>query len=102
MTLSVTPLTLAVGAEIAGVDLAQIGDAEFVQVERAWHRYGALLFRGQQLTDNDVLTFSHILRGLECDGRKRSTPGALGAGEVVWHTQIKGAHAPQAYLAAAD
>jgi alpha-ketoglutarate-dependent taurine dioxygenase len=51
-------LTPAVGAEVTGVDLAGIDDAEFVHVERARHQYGALLFRGQQPTDDEFLTFS--------------------------------------------
>ena len=48
MAMTVTPLTPAVGAEVSGVDLAALSDAEFLQIERAWHRYSALLFRGQQ------------------------------------------------------
>ena len=58
MALSVSPLTPAVGAEISGVDLAALGEAEFAQIERAWHRHSALLFRGQQLGDDDLLSFS--------------------------------------------
>jgi len=111
MTLSVGFLTPAVGAEVTGVDLAEIGDAEFVLVERAWHRYGALLFRGQQLTDDDLLTFSRRFGELDpppVQEHGRLSPpgypdiyvvsnvmdekgqplGALGAGEAVWHTDM--------------
>ena len=111
MTLSVSPLTAAVGAEVSGVDLAQIGDAEFVQVERAWHRHGALLFRGQKLTDDDLLTFSRRFGELDPPpvqehgqlsppgypeiyvvsnvmDEKGQLLGALGAGEAVWHTDM--------------
>jgi taurine dioxygenase len=58
MTLPVSSLTPAIGAEVTGVDLAEIDDAEFVRVEPAWHRNGGLLFHGQQLTDDDLLAFS--------------------------------------------
>src|SRR5215468_9742404 len=111
MTLSVSSLTPAVGAEVTGVDLAGIADAEFVQVERAWHRYGALLFRRQQLTDDNLLTFSRRFGELDpppIQEHGRLSPpgypdiyvvsnvmdekgqplGALGAGEAVWHTDM--------------
>ena len=111
MTLSVSPLTPAVGAEVTDVDLAEISDGEFAQVERAWHRYGALLFRGQQLTDDDLLTFSRKFGELDpppIQEHGRLSPpgypeiyvvsnvmdekgqplGALGAGEAVWHTDM--------------
>ena len=58
MALSVTPLTPAVGAEISGVDLASLTDAEFARIRDAWYRYSALLFRGQKLSDDDLLSFS--------------------------------------------
>jgi hypothetical protein len=53
--LSVSSLTPAVGGEVTGVDCIEMGDAESVQ-ERNWHRNEGLLFRGQQLTDDDLLT----------------------------------------------
>src|ERR1041384_6595757 len=58
MPVTVEPLTPAVGAKISGVDLAQLSDAEFAPIEHAWNRYGALLFRDQKLTDDDLLAFS--------------------------------------------
>src|SRR5262245_26931061 len=54
----VSPLTDAVGAEISDVDLAALSDVEFAKIERAWHQYSALLFRGQRLADDDLLSFS--------------------------------------------
>jgi alpha-ketoglutarate-dependent taurine dioxygenase len=111
MAMSVTPLTPAVGAEVSGVDLAAITDAEFAQIERAWHRHSALLFRGQKIDDDDLLAFSRRLGDLDTppnQERGRQTPigypdiyvvsnvldekgepiGALGAGEAVWHTDM--------------
>jgi taurine dioxygenase len=104
-------LTPAVGAEISGVDLASLSDAEFAQIERAWHRYSALLFRDQDLSDDDLLRFSRRFGELDPppnQERGRISPagypdiyvvsnvldekgqpiGALGAGEAVWHTDM--------------
>jgi taurine dioxygenase len=111
MSLTVRPLTPAVGAEVAGVDLASLGDAEFSQIEQAWHRYSALLFRGQELSDDDLLAFSRSFGELDPppnqEHGRQSPPGypdvyvvsnvldekgqpigALGAGEAVWHTDM--------------
>ena len=77
MAMSVTPLTPAVGAEVSGVDLAAITDAEFAQIERAWHRHSALLFRGQKIDDDDLLAFSRRLGDLDTppnQERGRQTP----------------------------
>ena len=58
MPLTIKPVTEAVGAEISGIDLAKLTDQEFAQVEQAWNRHSALLFRDQKLTDDDLLAFS--------------------------------------------
>jgi taurine dioxygenase len=111
MAVSAIPLTPSVGAEVAGVDLAALGDADFTQIERAWHQYSALLFREQRLTDDDLLKFSRRLGELDPppiqEHGRQSPPGypdvyvvsnvvdekgqsigALGAGEAVWHTDM--------------
>ena len=108
----VHPLTAAVGAEIRGVDLAHVDDAQF-----AHHRsargcdHSALLFRGQQLDHDALLDFSRRFGELDPppvneNGKKfvdgypdiyvvsniigaDGTPiGSLGAGEAVWHTDM--------------
>jgi len=58
MSLTIKKLTPAVGAEIQQVDLSHLSDAEFSQIEQAWNRHSALLFRDQKLTDDDLLVFS--------------------------------------------
>jgi taurine dioxygenase len=111
MPVTVEPLTPTVGAKISGVDLAQLSDAEFAPIEQAWNRYGALLFRDQTLTDDDLLAFSRRFGELDPPPNQehgRQSPegypdiyvvsnvlddkgapiGALGAGEAVWHTDM--------------
>jgi taurine dioxygenase len=111
MAVTVKPLNPAVGAEIVGVNLAQLSDGEFSQIEQAWNRHSALLFRDQHITDDDLLSFSRRLGELDPPPNQehgRQSPegypdiyvvsnvldekgapiGALGAGEAVWHTDM--------------
>jgi taurine dioxygenase len=111
MPMILTPLTPAVGTEIANVDLTSLSTAEFAQIEAAWHRHSVLLFRGQKLSDDDLLAFSRRFGELDPppnqERGQQSPPGypdiyvvsnvlddkgqpigALGAGEAVWHTDM--------------
>ena len=111
MSLTITKLTPSVGAEVSGVDLARLNDAEFAAIEQAWNRHSALLFRDQKLTDDDLLAFSRRFGELDpppIQEHGRQSPerypevyvvsnvrdakgapiGALGAGEAVWHTDM--------------
>ena len=111
MPLTVRPLTQNVGAEILGVDLSRLSDADFTQIERAWNSRGGLLFRDQRITDDDLLAFSRRFGELDPPPNQehgRQSPegypevyvvsnvlddkgapiGALGSGEAVWHTDM--------------
>jgi taurine dioxygenase len=111
MTMTLRPLTPAVGVEIGNIDLSALNAADFAQIEAAWHRYSVLLFRGQKLSDDDLLAFSKRFGELDPppnQERGRQSPpgypdiyvvsnvvdakgepiGALGAGEAVWHTDM--------------
>jgi len=111
MSMTLTPLTPAVGVEIGNIDLTALSAAEFAQIETAWHRYSVLLFRSQKLSDDDLLAFSRRFGDLDPppnQERGRQSPpgypdiyvvsnvlddkgqaiGALGAGEAVWHTDM--------------
>jgi taurine dioxygenase len=111
MPVTVTPVSPAVGAEVAGVDLTSLNDDDFARIEQAWHRHSVLLFRGQTLSDDDLLAFSRRLGELDPppnQERGRISPpgypdvyvvsnvldangdpiGALGAGEATWHTDM--------------
>ena len=117
MAVTAKPLNASVGAELSGVNLAQLSDADFAPIEQAWNRYGALLFRDQRLTDDDLLAFSRRFGELDPPPNQehgRQSPegypdiyvvsnvldekgapiGALGAGEAVWHTDMSYLPAP--------
>jgi taurine dioxygenase len=50
MSVTVHPLSPAIGAEIRGVDMSgRIGEATFSIIHQAWLDHGVLLFRGQSL-----------------------------------------------------
>ena len=117
MPLAVTPLTPVVGAEISNVDLRALTDADFAPIEQAWNRHSVLLFRGQELSDDDLLAFSRRFGDLDPppnqEHGRQSPPGypdvyvvsnvlddkgapigALGSGEAVWHTDMSYADVP--------
>src|SRR5579863_4884439 len=54
----IRPTGKGLGAEIQCGDLKRIGDAHFEAVHKAWLDHLVLLFRGQQLTDDDFIVFS--------------------------------------------
>jgi taurine dioxygenase len=111
MSVTIMPLTPAVGAEVGNVDLTSLSAQEFARIEAAWHRHSVLLFRGQELSDDDLLAFSRRFGELDPppnQERGRQSPpgypdvyvvsnvldekgepiGALGAGEASWHTDM--------------
>lgn len=110
MRLRVVPTGSALGAEIIGVDLRNIDKKTFREIHRAWLDHLVLLFRDQALTDDELVTFSRRLGELDLapiqeTGRRfveghpeiyivsnvveNGIPiGSLGAGELVWHTDM--------------
>lgn len=111
MPITYEPLAPALGAEIHGIDLARIGDAQFEALYDIWKKHHVVLLRDQQLTNAQFERFSAMLGELDPPpnqgaGRKsvpghpnlyvvsnRKSPqgeplGALGDGEASWHTDM--------------
>ncbi len=107
---AVVPTGASLAAEIRDVDLRTIDDADFAAIHRAWLDHLVLLFRGQSLSDDDLIAFSRRFGELDWapiqeTGRRfveghpelyvvsnvveNGVPiGSLGAGEAVWHTDM--------------
>ena len=108
--ITVFPSGKPVGAEIGRVDLRALAGADFATIRKAWNDHSVLLFRGQQLTDDDLIAFSRRFGDLDWapiqeTGRRfvegypeiyvvsnvmvNGEPiGSLGAGEAAWHTDM--------------
>jgi taurine dioxygenase len=56
--LAIRPLGSVIGADVEGVDLAALDDATFAAIEAAWLDHLVLRFRGQALSDVDLMNFS--------------------------------------------
>jgi len=109
-SIAVIPAREAFGAEIQGVDLRTVDSDDFSSINRAWLDHSVLLFRGQDLTDDDLIAFSRKFGALDWapiqeSGRRfveghpeiyvvsnvmeNGAPiGSLGAGEASWHTDM--------------
>jgi taurine dioxygenase len=101
----------ALGAEIEGVDLSRpIAPEVFGEIRRAWLEHLVIRFRGQQLTDPQLLDFSRLFGELDPPGpnpygrpflpthpemnvisniKADGVPiGGLGDGEAIWHADM--------------
>src|ERR1700730_5880068 len=107
---SFVPTRKAVGAEIQEVDLRTIDDDDFASIYRVWLDHPVLLFRGQNLTDEDLIAFSRRFGELDWGPVQESgrrfvdrhpeiyvvsnviengvAIGSLGSGEATWHTDM--------------
>ena len=109
--MDIQPINPAVGAQVAGCDVARLTEAQFAAIEQAWYRHSALLIREQRLTDADLIAFSRRFGELDPppvnENGKTFVPdhpeiyvvsnvmgpdgvpiGSLGAGEAQWHTDM--------------
>ena len=66
--ITVKRLAPALGAEVSGVDLRADDPGTFAEVKQAWLEHLVLRFRGQRLTDPELLAFSRRLGELDPPG----------------------------------
>jgi len=60
MTVETRPLSYALGAEMIGVDLNKpLSGADFATIHRAFLDHGVLLLRGQKISREQHIAFSH-------------------------------------------
>lgn len=73
LSLTVRPLSPALGAEISGVDLSQpLSDAAFNAIHDVWLKHQVILFRGQSLEEDRQIAFAERFGELQ---PVRTTPG---------------------------
>jgi taurine dioxygenase len=59
LEMKVTPLSTACGAEISGVDLTrELTPSQVAAIKAAWNKHLVLVFRGQELSQEDQLRFA--------------------------------------------
>lgn len=121
----VIPMKAALGAEICGVDLAQLDDTTFNALHDAWLQHILLVFRGQRMKAEDLVNLVRRFgspvtssglhqRNLEertanqvfnlppeitvvTNVKEQGKPvGILGDGEVVWHSDFSFKEKPTA------
>ena len=81
-TISVTKLHPVIGAEIRGVDLSlPLGEETLRQIKDAWHEHAVLLFRDQDLGEDDQRRFASHFGPVA--KRVPPKPGAKGAADAL-------------------
>ena len=111
MAIRVVPTGGPLGADVAGFDMKTVTAAECEAIRKAWHDHLVIRIRDQEFDDDDHVRFMRYFG--ECGGtplsvftgrdhigshpeisrisnvRENGKPiGALGAGELVWHTDM--------------
>jgi taurine dioxygenase len=69
------PLAAAMGAEIRGVNLADLSDAQFAEIEHALFRHKMIYFRAQDITHADQEAFSLRFGPFAEDAYTKGVPG---------------------------
>ncbi len=110
-SIQVRKLGDALGAEVSGVDLSRsLAAGTFAEIRRAWLDHLVLRFRGQTLSDPQLMAFSKLFGELDPPGpnpygkpflpehpetnvisniRQGGAPiGGLGDGEAIWHADM--------------
>lgn len=108
--LTIVPVSNALGAEVQGIDLAQIDAATYQAVRNAFVDNLVLLFRDQNISDAELVAFSRLFGDLDMappqehgqlavnglqeimvisNVKEGGVPiGSLGDGEAIWHTDM--------------
>ena len=77
----VTPITPMIGAEISGLSLANLSDAQIKEIRALFLKHMVLVFRDQELTRDEHKAFARNFGELHIHPSKRSGMGAGKEGE---------------------
>jgi len=118
--MNINPSGQALGAEVTGLDLSKsLNDSDMESLRAAWDKHLVLFFRGQDMTDPELMEFSQNFGELEAPGKNPYGDGSpfipefplitvisnvktgegkpignLGDGEAVWHADMTYAMQP--------
>ncbi len=65
MALDVQPLTATIGAEVFGIDLAEVSADQLDELRKAWLDWKVLFFRDQHITTEEHIAFGRLWGELE-------------------------------------
>src|SRR5205085_3047806 len=83
--LTVTPIAGVVGAEISGVNLADLSDGLVADVRKAWLDHGVVFFRDQELSPEQYLAFADAIGERD---RYPFVPGIEGYPDIIAVTKL--------------
>ena len=63
MTLDIKPATATIGAEVGGIDLADVSGEQFDELFKAWMDWKVLFFRDQHITTEEHIAFGRAQFG---------------------------------------
>jgi alpha-ketoglutarate-dependent taurine dioxygenase len=85
------PLAAAMGAEIRGVNLAHLTDAQFCEIEHALFRHKMIYFRDQDITHGDQEAFSLRFGPFAEDAYTKGVEGHVNVQPVIKEADARGA-----------
>ena len=108
----IRPLAAKIGIEVSGVDLSQtLNDDTFRAIERAWQENCIVLFRGQQINEDDQVRFTERVGPLsrvlhKHGGASKHHPGVMFVSNIRENGELIGAlpdgemyfHSDQCYV----
>jgi taurine dioxygenase len=83
------PLAAAMGAEIRGVDLRDVSDAQFAEIEHALFRHKMIFFRQQPLTHEQHEAFSLRFGAFAEDAYTKGVPGHMNVHPLIKEAEDK-------------
>jgi taurine dioxygenase len=86
------PLAAAMGAEIQGVDIARVDDAQFAEIEHALFRHKMIYFRGQRIGHAEHHAFSRRFGDFAEDAYTDGVPGFREVQPIIKEADDRSAH----------
>ncbi|HSM95900.1 MAG TPA: TauD/TfdA family dioxygenase [Rhizomicrobium sp.] len=83
------PLAAAMGAEICGVQLSDLGDAQFAEIRDALFRHKMIFFRDQVISHDDHEAFSLRFGPFAEDAYTRGSDGHINVQPVIKEADVK-------------